>query len=98
VAGGSVIGRAFTLVCPESSGNLLTPVGVEVGHMPEDDIEGRIRAFWDRDSDTYDRSPSHGASDAVEAAVWRAVLWRHLPPVDPEAFRADVDGLLDSSL
>jgi SAM-dependent methyltransferase len=49
--------------------------------MPEDDIEGRIRAFWDRDSDTYDRSPSHGASDAVEAAVWRAVLWRHLPPV-----------------
>ncbi|MFI5266815.1 MAG: type II toxin-antitoxin system Phd/YefM family antitoxin [Chloroflexota bacterium] len=24
--------------------------------------------------------------------------WRHLPLVDPEAFRADVDGLLDSSV
>ena len=43
------------------------------------DVHDRIRAFWDTDSKTYDRSPSHATSDPVEAAVWRAVLHRHLP-------------------
>jgi SAM-dependent methyltransferase len=43
------------------------------------DIQDRIRAYWDRDSETYDRSPAHALSDPVEAAAWRAVLRRHLP-------------------
>jgi SAM-dependent methyltransferase len=47
------------------------------------DLERSIREFWDRDADTYDRSPIHAVSDPVEAAAWRAVLRRHLP--DPEA-------------
>ncbi|MGQ0671131.1 MAG: class I SAM-dependent methyltransferase [Actinomycetota bacterium] len=43
------------------------------------DVHDRIRDFWDRDSDTYDRTASHAASDPVEAAAWRAALSRHLP-------------------
>jgi SAM-dependent methyltransferase len=43
------------------------------------DIERQIREFWDRDSETYDRSPAHALTDRVEAAAWRAVLRRHLP-------------------
>lgn len=44
------------------------------------DLPERIREYWDRDAETYDRSPAHAVSDPVEAAVWRAVLRRHLPP------------------
>jgi len=44
------------------------------------DVHDRLRRFWDADAQTYDRSPSHAASDPVEAAAWRAVLRRHLPP------------------
>ncbi|MGH2724768.1 MAG: class I SAM-dependent methyltransferase [Actinomycetota bacterium] len=44
------------------------------------DIRDRIREYWDRDAETYDRSPAHALSDPVEAAAWRAVLRRHLPP------------------
>jgi SAM-dependent methyltransferase len=43
------------------------------------DVHDRIKAFWDRDSETYDRSPSHALTDPLEAAAWRAVLRRHLP-------------------
>ena len=43
------------------------------------DIQGRIREFWDRDAETYDRSVAHALTDPVEAAAWRAVLRRHLP-------------------
>lgn len=44
------------------------------------DLYERIRAFWDEDARTYDRSPGHAASDPGEAAAWRAILVRHLPP------------------
>jgi SAM-dependent methyltransferase len=44
------------------------------------DMEHRIRTWWDEDAGTYDRSPSHAASDPVEAAAWRAALLRLLPP------------------
>ena len=44
------------------------------------DVHDRLRRFWDADAQTYDRSPSHAASDPVEAAAWQAVLGRHLPP------------------
>ena len=30
--------------------------------MPDDDVEGGSGHSWTGDSDTYDRSPSHGAS------------------------------------
>ncbi len=43
------------------------------------DVGDRIRQFWDRDAETYDRSPSHALTDPVEAAAWRAILRRHLP-------------------
>ncbi len=43
------------------------------------DVHDRLRGFWDEDSRTYDDSPSHAASDPVEAAAWRALLRRHLP-------------------
>ncbi|MGH2674738.1 MAG: class I SAM-dependent methyltransferase [Actinomycetota bacterium] len=47
------------------------------------DVGDRIREFWDRDAETYDRSPSHSLTDPVEAAAWRAIIRRHLP--DPGA-------------
>ena len=43
------------------------------------DVHEQLRDFWDRDASTYDRSPSHAASDPVEAAAWRAALGRALP-------------------
>ena len=44
------------------------------------DAHERLREFWDLDAETYDRSPSHAASDPVEASAWRAALRRLLPP------------------
>jgi SAM-dependent methyltransferase len=44
------------------------------------DLHEELRVFWDRDAESYDHSPSHAASDPVEAAMWRAALVRHLPP------------------
>lgn len=52
------------------------------------DVHDRIRDFWDKDAATYDRSPSHAASDPVEAAAWRAAIRRALP--DPPARVLDV--------
>jgi SAM-dependent methyltransferase len=45
-----------------------------------DDPHDALRAFWDRDAESYDRSPAHAASDPVEAPMWRAALVRYLPP------------------
>jgi SAM-dependent methyltransferase len=52
------------------------------------DVHDQLKQFWDRDAETYDRSPSHAASDPVEAAAWRAALRRALP--DPPATVLDV--------
>ena len=46
------------------------------------DIPERLREYWDRDAETYDRSAVHALSDPVEAAAWRAVLRRNLPEPD----------------
>jgi SAM-dependent methyltransferase len=45
------------------------------------DPHDELRTFWDRDAESYDRSPSHSATDPVEAPMWRAALARHLPPL-----------------
>ena len=50
------------------------------GRMPEGEVHEQIRAFWDRDSVTYDRSPAHAVTDPVEAAAWRQALVSALPP------------------
>jgi SAM-dependent methyltransferase len=52
------------------------------------DVHDRLRDYWDRDAETYDRSPSHSASDPVEAAAWRAALRRALP--EPPASVLDI--------
>jgi SAM-dependent methyltransferase len=52
------------------------------------DVHRELREFWDRDAAVYDRSPGHAISDPAEAAAWRAVLLRHLPP--PPASVLDV--------
>ena len=44
------------------------------------DVHDQLRAFWDADAATYDHSPSHAATDPVEAAAWRTALARYLPP------------------
>ena len=43
------------------------------------DVHDDLRAFWDRDADTYDLSATHAVSDPVEEAAWRAALRRALP-------------------
>jgi SAM-dependent methyltransferase len=43
------------------------------------EVHDRIRAWWERDAGTYDRSGSHALADPVEAAAWRAALDRLLP-------------------
>jgi SAM-dependent methyltransferase len=44
------------------------------------DLHDRVRRWWDLDAATYDRSPTHAGSEPVEAAAWRGILLRHLPP------------------
>ncbi len=59
------------------------PAEDRTGKPPETalgDVQDRIRRWWDEDARTYDRTPSHAATDPVEAAAWRAALARHLPP------------------
>ena len=52
------------------------------------ELHDTIRAYWDRDSATYDRSAGHAVTDAVEAAAWRWALHDALP--DPPARVLDV--------
>jgi ubiquinone/menaquinone biosynthesis C-methylase UbiE len=52
------------------------------------DLHDRIREYWDRDARTYDRAASHGVTDPVEAAAWKAALRRALP--EPPARVLDV--------
>lgn len=52
------------------------------------DVHDELRRFWDADAEVYDDSPSHAASDPVEAAAWRATMRRHLP--EPGATVLDV--------
>jgi len=40
----------------------------------------RIRQWWDEDAHVYDDAAGHALSDPVEAAAWRRVLERTLPP------------------
>ena len=40
----------------------------------------RIRRWWDADAHVYDDAAGHAMSDPVEAAVWRRILERSLPP------------------
>jgi ubiquinone/menaquinone biosynthesis C-methylase UbiE len=51
-------------------------------------VQDRLRVFWDEDAKTYDRSPTHAATDPVEAAAWRAALARHLPSAPAEVLDA----------
>jgi SAM-dependent methyltransferase len=39
-----------------------------------------IRRYWDTDAATYDLSPSHHPTTALELAAWSAALARLLPP------------------
>lgn len=43
-------------------------------------VHDRLRDWWDADAHSYDASAGHAMSDPVEAAAWRAVLLRALPP------------------
>lgn len=48
----------------------------------------RIRAYWDADAPTYDRSATHAVKTKAERAAWTALLLRWLP--DPPAHVLDV--------
>lgn len=52
------------------------------------DVHDSIRAWWDRDADTYDEAKSHAVSDPLEAAAWRQALREALP--EPPARVLDV--------
>jgi SAM-dependent methyltransferase len=52
------------------------------------DVHDDLRAFWDRDAETYDLAASHAVTDPVEEAAWRAALRRALP--EPGARVLDV--------
>ena len=43
-------------------------------------ISEQVRSYWDIDAATYDRSPGHNPTSALELAAWSAVLRRLLPP------------------
>ncbi|MDP9242191.1 MAG: methyltransferase domain-containing protein [Actinomycetota bacterium] len=44
-----------------------------------EDVQARLRTYWDEDAETYDHAASHAASDPVEAAAWRTALLESLP-------------------
>ena len=43
-------------------------------------ISEEVRSYWDLDAATYDRSPGHNPTSALELATWSATLRRLLPP------------------
>jgi len=45
-------------------------------------VQDRLRVFWDEDAKTYDRSPTHAATDPVEAAAWGGGGGRPPPPTE----------------
>ncbi len=45
-------------------------------------LSEQVRSYWDVDAATYDHSPSHNPTSALELAAWSAVL-RHLLPPPP---------------
>jgi SAM-dependent methyltransferase len=47
--------------------------------IPRDELNDRIRRYWDEDASTYDRSLGHGIEHPAAAAAWTAALARHLP-------------------
>lgn len=51
-----------------------------MSQKPSGDAHDRLRAFWDADAKTYDATPNHSVADPVEAAVWRSLMTRLLPP------------------
>jgi SAM-dependent methyltransferase len=51
-------------------------------------ISNQVRSYWDLDAATYDRSPGHNPTSALELAAWAAALRRFLPP--PPASVLDV--------
>jgi ubiquinone/menaquinone biosynthesis C-methylase UbiE len=65
-----------------------TPPAADASAPAAEDVQDRIRRWWNDDAATYDHTPSHAASDPVEAAAWRAALLRFLPP--PPAAVLDV--------
>jgi SAM-dependent methyltransferase len=44
------------------------------------ELRGELRAYWDRDSATYDHAASHRPRSAGVNAAWAAALRRLLPP------------------
>jgi len=63
----------------QASANEGSPARTEPQQSSPSDVQGRIRDWWNVDSATYDDTPSHAATDPVEAAAWRAALLRFLP-------------------
>jgi SAM-dependent methyltransferase len=53
---------------------------VSLARAGSEEVEDRLRGWWDLDAETYERSPGHAMADPVEAAAWRSALRRHLPP------------------
>jgi SAM-dependent methyltransferase len=47
--------------------------------ISREDLNERIRQFWDADAAGYDRSLGHGIEHPAAAGAWRAALARHLP-------------------
>lgn len=45
-----------------------------------DDVRQHLRAFWDRDSHTYDHAEGHWPRSPVVHAAWRGALAALLPP------------------
>jgi len=43
-------------------------------------IHDQIRAYWDADAATYDRTPNHRPTSPAEQAAWVTVMARLLPP------------------
>jgi ubiquinone/menaquinone biosynthesis C-methylase UbiE len=48
--------------------------------IPREELNDRIRRYWDEDASTYDRSVGHGIEHPAAAAAWTAALAKHLPP------------------
>jgi SAM-dependent methyltransferase len=42
-------------------------------------LSEQVRSYWDLDAATYDRSPGHNPTTALELAAWAAALRRFLP-------------------
>ena len=88
-------GQPLSAVVEEALRRVLTTGRPEAGYRLPDRSVGD--ATGDDPLEAYSPDEIRDIAYGTADAAWLE-RWRHLPPVDPDAFRRDIDSVVDQSL